>query len=164
MLRLLAAGIARKSYRLDDVSGATSFELVATLRFEVATGTSREKCCACFVLATEYPAAGSKDCVSYETSFGFSGEFPSIPVVVLLVRGDVGLLLRSSFILYQLQRLVFVGERSRNYCSRPCSPYWGLTPCPSGALFVSLFVLFSGNPGFTAGRGLNPAGGAPGGG
>ncbi|KZV56871.1 hypothetical protein F511_26113 [Dorcoceras hygrometricum] len=60
----LAAGIARKSYRLDDVSGATSFELVATLRFEVATGTSREKCYACFVLATGYPAAGSEDCVS----------------------------------------------------------------------------------------------------
>ncbi|KZV28157.1 hypothetical protein F511_10171 [Dorcoceras hygrometricum] len=45
-----------------------------------------------------------------------------------------------------------------------CSPYWGLTPCPSGAWLFSLFVLFSGNPGFTAGRGFNPAGGAPGGG
>ncbi|KZV50378.1 MIT family transporter: magnesium/cobalt ion [Dorcoceras hygrometricum] len=44
-----------------------------------------------------------------------------------------------------------------------CSPYWGLTPCPSGAWLFSLFVLFSGNPGFTAGRGFNPAGGAPGG-
>ncbi|KZV31895.1 hypothetical protein F511_42369 [Dorcoceras hygrometricum] len=42
------------------------------------------------------------------------------------------------------------------------SPYWGLTPCPSGAWFVSLFVLFLGNPGFTAGRGFNPAGGAAG--
>ncbi|KZV54249.1 hypothetical protein F511_19274 [Dorcoceras hygrometricum] len=31
--------------RLDDVSGTKSFELVATLRFEVATGTSREKRC-----------------------------------------------------------------------------------------------------------------------
>ncbi|KZV28644.1 hypothetical protein F511_34086 [Dorcoceras hygrometricum] len=45
-----------------------------------------------------------------------------------------------------------------------CSPYWGLTPCPSGAWLFSLFVLFLGNPGFTAGRGFNPAGGAPGGG
>ncbi|KZV34407.1 hypothetical protein F511_33774 [Dorcoceras hygrometricum] len=45
-----------------------------------------------------------------------------------------------------------------------CSPYWGLTPCPSGAWFVSLFVLFSGNPGFTACRGFNQAGGVPGGG
>ncbi|KZV49391.1 hypothetical protein F511_38041 [Dorcoceras hygrometricum] len=41
-----------------------------------------------------------------------------------------------------------------------CSSYWGLTPCPSGAWLFSLFVLFSGNPGFTAGRGFNPAGGA----
>ncbi|KZV31221.1 hypothetical protein F511_09415 [Dorcoceras hygrometricum] len=50
------------------------------------------------------------------------------------------------------------------FCYISCSPYWGLTPCPSGAWFVSLFVLFPGNPGFTAGRGFNPAGGAPGGG
>ncbi|KZV35662.1 hypothetical protein F511_15117 [Dorcoceras hygrometricum] len=46
------------------------------------------------------------------------------------------------------------------YC---CSPYWGLTPCPSGA-WLFLVALFSGNPGSTAGRGFNPAGGAPGGG
>ncbi|KZV23539.1 hypothetical protein F511_02025 [Dorcoceras hygrometricum] len=45
-----------------------------------------------------------------------------------------------------------------------CSPYWGLTPCPSGAWLFSLLVLFSGNPGFEAGRGFNPAGGALGGG
>ncbi|KZV27773.1 hypothetical protein F511_31972 [Dorcoceras hygrometricum] len=37
--------VFRESLRLDDVSGATSFELVATLRFEVATGSSREKRC-----------------------------------------------------------------------------------------------------------------------
>ncbi|KZV20856.1 hypothetical protein F511_40371 [Dorcoceras hygrometricum] len=43
------------------------------------------------------------------------------------------------------------------------SPYWGLPHVPLGLGF-SLFVLFSGNPGFTAGRGFNPAGGAPGGG
>ncbi|KZV38394.1 hypothetical protein F511_26615 [Dorcoceras hygrometricum] len=42
--------------------------------------------------------------------------------------------------------------------------YWGLTQCPSGAWFVSLFVLFLGNQGFTAGRGFNPSGGARGGG
>ncbi|KZV19861.1 hypothetical protein F511_29145 [Dorcoceras hygrometricum] len=35
--------VFRESLRLDDVSGATSFELVATLRFEVATGSSRER-------------------------------------------------------------------------------------------------------------------------
>ncbi|KZV58517.1 hypothetical protein F511_26464 [Dorcoceras hygrometricum] len=52
-----------------------------------------------------------------------------------------------------------------SYCTElSCSPYWGLTPCPSGPWLFSLFVLFSGNPGFTAGRGFNPAGGAPGGG
>ncbi|KZV31089.1 hypothetical protein F511_28266 [Dorcoceras hygrometricum] len=71
----------------------------------------------CFVLATGYPASGSEDCVSYATSFehqfpyleyfpvfrslflrtlehcsavSFSGEFPSFPVVVLLVRGCEG--------------------------------------------------------------------------
>ncbi|KZV19140.1 hypothetical protein F511_41507 [Dorcoceras hygrometricum] len=40
----------------------------------------------------------------------------------------------------------------------------GFDPMSSWAWFVSLFVLFSGNPGFTAGCGFNPAGGAPGGG
>ncbi|KZV22050.1 u-box domain/leucine-rich repeat protein [Dorcoceras hygrometricum] len=46
-----------------------------------------------------------------------------------------------------------------------CSPYWGLTPMSLWGLacFVCL-CLFSGIPGFTAGRGFNPAGGAPGGG
>ncbi|KZV38706.1 hypothetical protein F511_32942 [Dorcoceras hygrometricum] len=37
--------LASVAIRFDDVSGATSFGLVATLRFEVATGTSREKRC-----------------------------------------------------------------------------------------------------------------------
>ncbi|KZV49223.1 nephrocystin-3-like [Dorcoceras hygrometricum] len=50
--------VCRESLRLDDVSGATSFELVATLRFEVATGSGREKR-TLFCLATGYPAAGS---------------------------------------------------------------------------------------------------------
>ncbi|KZV26599.1 hypothetical protein F511_24525 [Dorcoceras hygrometricum] len=42
-----------------------------------------------------------------------------------------------------------------------CSPYWGLTPCPSGAWFVCCLLCC---PGHTTGRGGNPAGGAPGGG
>ncbi|KZV15559.1 hypothetical protein F511_16629 [Dorcoceras hygrometricum] len=43
--------VFRESLRLDDVSGATSFELVATLRFEVANGSSREReALRCFVL------------------------------------------------------------------------------------------------------------------
>ncbi|KZV37543.1 hypothetical protein F511_42934 [Dorcoceras hygrometricum] len=44
-----------------------------------------------------------------------------------------------------------------------CSPYWGLTPCLSGLVFVCLSV-FSGYHGFIAGRGVDPAGSAPGGG
>ncbi|KZV46204.1 hypothetical protein F511_26992 [Dorcoceras hygrometricum] len=51
-----------------------------------------------------------------------------------------------------------------SFCYFSCSPYWGLTSCPSGAWLFSFFVLLSGNPGFTAGRGFNLAGGAPGGG
>ncbi|KZV24204.1 hypothetical protein F511_19847 [Dorcoceras hygrometricum] len=42
--------VFRESLRRDDVSGATSFELVATLRFEVATGYSREREKRCVVL------------------------------------------------------------------------------------------------------------------
>ncbi|KZV29285.1 hypothetical protein F511_25050 [Dorcoceras hygrometricum] len=37
----------------------------------------------------------------------------------------------------------------------------GFDPMSLWGLVVSLFVLFSGNPGFTGGRGFNPAGGAP---
>ncbi|KZV32117.1 hypothetical protein F511_31167 [Dorcoceras hygrometricum] len=48
----------------DDVNGATSFELVATLRFEVATGTSRERSVALLVLATGYPVAGIASCAT----------------------------------------------------------------------------------------------------
>ncbi|KZV39313.1 Ribonuclease H protein [Dorcoceras hygrometricum] len=44
-----------------------------------------------------------------------------------------------------------------------CSPYWGLTPCPSGDGVVCLCV-FSGYHGYSAGRGVDPAGGARGGG
>ncbi|KZV39119.1 CDP-diacylglycerol--inositol 3-phosphatidyltransferase 1 [Dorcoceras hygrometricum] len=40
----------------------------------------------------------------------------------------------------------------------------GFDPMSLWGLVVFLAVLFSGNPGFTAGRGFNPAGGAPGGG
>ncbi|KZV31331.1 hypothetical protein F511_15159 [Dorcoceras hygrometricum] len=40
----------------------------------------------------------------------------------------------------------------------------GFDPMSLWVLVVSLDVLFSGNPGFTAGRGFSPAGGAPGGG
>ncbi|KZV52236.1 hypothetical protein F511_39965 [Dorcoceras hygrometricum] len=43
-----------------------------------------------------------------------------------------------------------------------CSSYWGLTPRSLGAV-VWFSCLFSGIPGFTAGRGFNPTGGAPGG-
>ncbi|KZV39039.1 hypothetical protein F511_38089 [Dorcoceras hygrometricum] len=43
-----------ESLRLDDVSGATSFELVATLRFELATGSSREREKRCVVLSCDW--------------------------------------------------------------------------------------------------------------
>ncbi|KZV23620.1 hypothetical protein F511_36308 [Dorcoceras hygrometricum] len=43
------------------------------------------------------------------------------------------------------------------------SPYWGLTLRSPGAGVVAC-VLFPGFPGFSAGRGFDPAGGAPGGG
>ncbi|KZV45556.1 hypothetical protein F511_35314 [Dorcoceras hygrometricum] len=166
----------------------------------------------CFVLATGYPAAGSEDCVSYATSFehqfpyleyfpafrslflrtlehcsavSFSGEFPSFPVVVLLVRvahyhtvntprghgccrslelylsSLPPLLVEPSVVIRCLMHSICI-YLMHSFSFIRCSPYWGLTPCPSGAWFVSLFVLFSGNPGFTAGRGFNPAGGAPG--
>ncbi|KZV36676.1 hypothetical protein F511_33497 [Dorcoceras hygrometricum] len=44
-----------------------------------------------------------------------------------------------------------------------CSPYWGLTPRSLWGWYL-LPVCFSGFPGFSAGRGFDPAGGAPGGG
>ncbi|KZV22803.1 hypothetical protein F511_40415 [Dorcoceras hygrometricum] len=107
--------VFRESLRLDDVSGATSFELVATLRFEVATGSSRAKR-TLFCLATGYPAAGRA----------------AIPHSHL-----------PAGIVATMRRVV-------NYHSswaRQQQVEW------SDA---------SGNPGSTAGRGFNPAGGAPG--
>ncbi|KZV20930.1 hypothetical protein F511_08844 [Dorcoceras hygrometricum] len=46
--------VFRESLRLDDVSGATSLELVATLRFEVATGSSKEREKRCAVLSCDW--------------------------------------------------------------------------------------------------------------
>ncbi|KZV42411.1 hypothetical protein F511_38242 [Dorcoceras hygrometricum] len=45
-----------------------------------------------------------------------------------------------------------------------CSPYWGLTPRSLWGCCVCLPVCCSGFPGFAAGRGYDPADGAPGGG
>ncbi|KZV35560.1 hypothetical protein F511_32445 [Dorcoceras hygrometricum] len=45
-----------------------------------------------------------------------------------------------------------------------CSPYWGLTPRSSGAGCLVCLCVLSGYHGFTAGRGVDPAGSAPGGG
>ncbi|KZV41361.1 hypothetical protein F511_38939 [Dorcoceras hygrometricum] len=45
-----------------------------------------------------------------------------------------------------------------------CSPYWGLTPRSLWGCCVCLPVSCSGFSGFAAGRGYDPAGGAPGGG
>ncbi|KZV22885.1 hypothetical protein F511_08865 [Dorcoceras hygrometricum] len=46
----------------------------------------------------------------------FLRQFPSFSVVVLLVRGSVGLLSRSSSILYHSWRLLLARARSRCYC------------------------------------------------
>ncbi|KZV50134.1 hypothetical protein F511_21283 [Dorcoceras hygrometricum] len=43
-----------------------------------------------------------------------------------------------------------------------CSPYWGLTPCHYGAGCLVCLCVFSGYHGFSAGRGVDPAGNAPG--
>ncbi|KZV39386.1 hypothetical protein F511_43193 [Dorcoceras hygrometricum] len=37
-----------------------------------------------------------------------------------------------------------------------CSPYWGLTPCPSGAGCLVFLRVFSGYHGFSAGLGVDP--------
>ncbi|KZV48795.1 hypothetical protein F511_09216 [Dorcoceras hygrometricum] len=73
------------------------------------------------------------------STVSFSGGFPSFLVVVLLVRDSSGLLSRSLIIL-------------------------GFDPMSLWGLVCFFVMLFSGNPGSTAGRGFNPAGGAPGGG
>ncbi|KZV53064.1 putative methionine--tRNA ligase [Dorcoceras hygrometricum] len=130
----------------------------------------------------------------------FSGHFPLIPATVFHIRGSVGLLLESSFILYRYWKLrVVQGEIVRrqklipvrvfvhaagfdqlsqalncgNYCTefKPFVPYL-LNPRTlfsrelSGDFpsFLVVVLLVRGNPGSTAGRGFNPAGGAPGGG
>ncbi|KZV44582.1 hypothetical protein F511_11268 [Dorcoceras hygrometricum] len=41
------------------------------------------------------------------------------------------------------------------------SLYWGLTPCPSGLGIILPVYVFSGYHGYSAGRGVDPAGGAP---
>ncbi|KZV20391.1 hypothetical protein F511_31417 [Dorcoceras hygrometricum] len=231
---------ASDAIRFDDVSGATSFGLVATLRFEVATGTSREKRCIVLFLRLDTQllrcwrksAVGSlrsavcsvpagllvpadfvgglflrfqqlwelfKEDLVFEFvisvpilrnfqpfvlcssnpralfTVSYSGEFPWFPVVVLLVRGSVGLLSRSSSIslvsciavvdflpgcevkrqyrtLISLLGSLATMRRVVNYHSS-----WARQQQ------VELFDA-SGNPGSTAGRGFNPAGGAQGGG
>ncbi|KZV18783.1 hypothetical protein F511_37493 [Dorcoceras hygrometricum] len=50
------------------------------------------------------------------------------------------------------------------YVFAVCSPYWGLTPRSLWGCCFCLPVCCSGFPGFAAGRGYDPAGGAPGGG
>ncbi|KZV19275.1 FBD, F-box, Skp2-like and leucine rich repeat domain-containing protein [Dorcoceras hygrometricum] len=120
--------VFRESLRLDDVSGATSFELVATLRFEVATGSSREK--RCVVLSCDWiPSCW----FSMRRRLRCEGERQYRTLISLL--GSLA----------TMHRVV-------NYHSS-----WARKQQ------VELFDA-SGNPGSTAGRGFNPAGGAPGGG
>ncbi|KZV47014.1 hypothetical protein F511_34806 [Dorcoceras hygrometricum] len=138
---------------------ATSFELVATPRIDVAAGSSR----------------------------GYSGGFPSFPVVVLLVRSSLDSSLealpfytsfRSCNWLVEEREVAAVRVLHRPGCEgerryRTLISLLGLLATMRRVVNyhsswarqqqVELFDA-SGNPGFTAGRGFNPAGGATGGG
>ncbi|KZV37016.1 TMV resistance protein N-like [Dorcoceras hygrometricum] len=137
--------------RLDnDVSGATSFELVATLRFDVATGTSREKRCIVLFLRldTQLLVAldSSREALSSYTIFGSCrGLERKHEVAVLVRRAAIPHSHLPAGIVATMRRVV-------NYHSS-----WVRQQQ------VELFDA-SGNLGSTAGRGFNPSGGAPGGG
>ncbi|KZV31578.1 hypothetical protein F511_13518 [Dorcoceras hygrometricum] len=113
-------------------------------------------------MLTDLMTSASRDCLAWMTAcisfarsveyllftVNFFGHFSLIPATIFHIRGSVGLLLKRSFILYRSWKLwVFQGEIVRRQKLIP----------------VRVFVR-AGNPGSTAGRGFNPAGGAPGGG
>ncbi|KZV19701.1 pirin-like protein-like [Dorcoceras hygrometricum] len=209
--------LARAAASYDDVSGATSFKLVATPRFDVAAGISRRKCFTLFcvlllndqqlaftrvfgipssviVLSIRYgfelvlrrgygldefrgslivenastiaPAGFVGGNVLLLVAAAFTRVFGiSSSVIVLSIRYGFELVLRRGYGLDELLRgraviphshlpagIVATMRRVVNYHSS-----WARQQQ------VELFDA-SGNPGSTAGRGFNPAGGAPGGG
>ncbi|KZV31084.1 DNA helicase, UvrD/REP type domain containing protein [Dorcoceras hygrometricum] len=116
----------------------------------------------CFVLATGYPAAGSEDFASYATSFdaNFSSE-------VLNLRYGFELDIAGNWrcegerqyrTLISLLGSLATMHRVVNYHSS-----WARQRQILGAVLEFLSSLV-GNPGSTAGRGFNPAGGSPRGG
>ncbi|KZV27316.1 hypothetical protein F511_25174 [Dorcoceras hygrometricum] len=174
---------------------SSSLRLLQRCVLDVATGTSfwkdftREKPanglrrpaggrfddCACWLCRWTFKLDFSRALFTVD----FLRKFPSFSVVVFLVRGSVGLLSRSSSILYHSWRLLLARARSRSYClgrvfavSRLLFSFLetfvvliitqnykllsvlGFDPMSLWGLVVFLVVLFSGNPGFTAGRGL----------
>ncbi|KZV25497.1 magnesium chelatase subunit H [Dorcoceras hygrometricum] len=121
----------------------------------------------------------------------FIRRFPLIPATIFHVRGRVGLLLESSFIpileavvgwnestklLFLFVRFVVADFVQDVTCShlrgigilvifaQKLLSVLGFDHMSLWGLVVLFYVLFSGNLGFTAGRGFNPAGGVPGGG
>ncbi|KZV40376.1 kynurenine--oxoglutarate transaminase-like [Dorcoceras hygrometricum] len=138
--------LARDANSYDDVSGATSFELVATLRFDAAIGISWEQCCALFLSCDWMFSCWQKRlrhlcdvvwlsycdavliCIrglflllqlaaaEHCSSVNFSDKFPSFPVVVLLVRGSFGLRSRSFVDYYHSWGLWLARARSKSYC------------------------------------------------
>ncbi|KZV33365.1 hypothetical protein F511_13170 [Dorcoceras hygrometricum] len=183
-----SCSLKRKRRRFIVATGSSA--AIATLRFEVATGTSREKRLHCFVLATGYPAAGIVSCA---TSFGFQQlwELFKEDLVFEFVVSFPILRNFQPFVPYPSNpRTMFSRELFRRFpgvsdgCfararlrGRAVIPHSHL---PAGIVATMRRVVnyhsswarqqqvelvdASGNPGSTADRGFNPAGGAPGGG
>ncbi|KZV27925.1 hypothetical protein F511_30709 [Dorcoceras hygrometricum] len=106
------------------------------------------------------PQQAQVNAMTREQAEGTPGEVISDLVVELLLRSFGSMLSVVALIPCIEFSYLSVAFPYVVYCS---SPYWGLTPRSSGASVVAC-VLFSGFPCFSAGRGFDPAGGAPGGG
>ncbi|KZV40769.1 hypothetical protein F511_13088 [Dorcoceras hygrometricum] len=152
--------LRNQSMREED---ATSFKLVASPRIDVAAGSSRGgSVLCCFGLASVCPAAGRCEGERrYRTLISLLGSLATMSRVVNYhsswARKQQGELFDAS------GSLGVVSWRVAHYhtMNTPRGHY-SLLMIP-GAMFEFLSSL-EGKPGFTAGRGFNPAGGAPGGG
>ncbi|KZV51459.1 hypothetical protein F511_35844 [Dorcoceras hygrometricum] len=116
---------------------------IATLRFEVATGSIREKR-TLFCLATGYPAAGSMRRRLRRAAIPHS----HLPARIVATMSRV-VNYNSSWARQQQVELFDASGNQGSTAGRGFNPAGG---APGG------------NQGSTAGRGFNPAGGAPGGG